>query len=159
MPLKNYQLDPVRKFLSSAWEARVEYNRLTEKIRTMEAQAMNTTATLSAAPGGGGISDTQRLWAALADETAKLKDKLSAALEREHEVEAFVERIDDPMYRMILKLRYVDCLSWPRVMELLSRGGIYYSQRNITRLHGEALEQARRQWIIEHEDKETTYGN
>ena len=155
----NYECaDEVRKYLASVWVTRVEYNRLTEKIRTMETQAMNITATLSATPGGGD-GDAQRLWTALADETAKLKDKLTAVLELEHEVEAFVDRIEDPMYRMILKLRYVDCLSWPHVLELLCRGGVYYSERQMFRLHGEALEQARRQWIIEHEDKETTYGN
>ena len=55
----------------------------------------------------------------------------------------------------MLKLRYLDCLSWERVQELLSRSGVFYSDRHIYRLHGEALEAARRLWAQDNKEEKS----
>ena len=81
MPYSTNTKDPVREFLDSVRTARVEYNRLSEKIRGLEAQCMSVTATLSATPGGGGGGDAEKMWAALADESARLYPLLKAAME------------------------------------------------------------------------------
>ena len=80
----------------------------------------------------------EKMWAALADESARLYPLLKAAMEQERRVENFIDRIPHDSYRLMLKLRYLDCLSWERVQELLSRSGVFYSDRHIYRLHGEA---------------------
>ena len=116
---------------------------------------MSVTATLSATPGGGGGGDAEKMWAALADESARLYPLLKAAMEQERRVENFIDRIPHDSYRLILKLRYLDCLSWERVQELLSRSGVFYSDRHIYRLHGEALEAARRLWAQDNKEEKS----
>lgn len=155
MPYSTNTKDPVREFLDSVRTARVEYNRLSEKIRGLEAQCMSVTATLSATPGGGGGGDAEKMWAALADESARLYPLLKAAMEQERRVENFIDRIPNDSYRLMLKLRYLDCLSWERVQELLSRSGVFYSDRHIYRLHGEALEAARRLWAQDNKEEKS----
>ena len=112
MPYSTNTKDPVREFLDSVRAARVEYNRLSKKIRGLEAQCTSATATLSATPGGGGGGDAEKMWAALADESARLYPLLKAAMEQELRVENFIDRIPNDSYRLMLKLRYLDCLSW-----------------------------------------------
>lgn len=143
--------DPVREFLDSARFARAEFNRLSQRVKQLEAQCTSITAALSATPGGGG-NDAERMWAALADESARLYPQLREAQEREHEVENFINKLEDPAHRLILKLRYLDTLSWPNVNRQLSCGGVFYSDRQIYRLHGDALAAARALWAQEREE-------
>lgn len=46
-----------------------------------------------------------------------------------------IEGLDDRIYRVILKLRYIHELSWPIIAERIS-----YEIRQVHRFHGEALE-------------------
>ena len=146
---QNFSGDPVRDFLNSVRYTRIEYNRLSDRIKALETQCMSITATLSAVPGGGN-ADAERLWAALADESAKLYPKLREIQQCEREVEQFISKLPDSAHRIVLKLRYLDGLSWEHVIGQMTRGGLYYSDRQIYRIHGEALEVARRLWNETH---------
>lgn len=62
-------------------------------------------------------------------------------------VEAFVSRVPDGMHRTILRRRYLDTeRSWPKISQSLAADGVSYSERQLARLHAEAVEVARRLW-------------
>ena len=128
----NLNGDPVRAYLASVAEARLDAKRLGLKLRRLEAQATRVTASLA---------DMR-----VDCELAKLR-----AEEKEKEVAAFIDKLDDPMSRMILKLRYCECLGWIATRkyqrsvqdELVKVAGLDYGDRNLYRLHGIALNEAR----------------
>ena len=142
--------DPVRCFLSSVAEARIEAQRLSFKRQRLEAQVTRITANLTGMPRGGG-GDHELLLAKLADlndnsEKARLK-----AEQQEEEVARFIDRLKDSTSRIILKLRYCECLDWSdttrrrrrSVQGEMAKVGLAYSDRQIFRLHGKALNEAR----------------
>ena len=152
MAYRMSNLDPVREFLNSVRYARIEYNRLSERIKALESRCMSITASLNSAPGGGN-ADAEELWAALADESAKLYPQLRQAREVEREVDRFIDTLPDPAHRLVLKLRYIDVLSWEDVIQRMTQGGLFYSARQVYRIHGEALEVARALWNETHKEK------
>ena len=85
-----------------------------------------------------------------------LQDRLIAAsndwLRRVKDAEDFVDRIGNVEYRILLQLRYIDCNRWDDVQRIMERFGLYYSNRQMFRLHGNALQEARRLWNEESEE-------
>lgn len=136
----------VREFLSSVRTAKIDMLRCQQKIRDAEDQCQRITAQISSAPGGGGDRHKDGPWAALADQRELLERLYEEAIRREIEVEQFIEMITDCNQRLVLRLRYVDLLPWPTIQEKLMEYGICYSERQIFRIHGEALQAARAVW-------------
>lgn len=152
MTYRTANADPTREFLNSVRYARIEYSRLSERIKALESRCMSITASMSAMPDGGG-ADAQALWAALADESAKLYPELRHAQEAEREVNEFINTLPNPAHRLVLKLRYVDVRGWEDVIQHLTQGGLAYSARQVYRIHGEALEVARALWNETHKEE------
>lgn len=82
-------------------------------------------ASTGAAPGRmwgphAGVSDRVGCCAAdIADLTKALTVNCDRAVKKEAEITGFINSVDDPRMRLILKLRFVDCLPWFKVaMEL-----------------------------------------
>ena len=148
-----FERDPVREFLESASEAKLEIARHHARVAELESRATKVTASLHAAPGGGG-SDTQQIWVVLAEERDKAMEAEKLELERYHAVESFIDRMQDKRHRVILRLRYLNALSWIRVQMKLYESGFYYSESHIKKLHGKALNAARELWRKEHEADE-----
>lgn len=69
-----------------------------------------------------------------------------AELDQYHAVERFIARLGDPVCRTVLRLRYLEGLSWTQLQKRLYQDGLYYSERQIFRLHGAALQEARELW-------------
>lgn len=138
--------DPVRRFLESAIEAKIDAARLKRRVTELESRCQKMTAQMKANPGGG-KSDIQELWALLADEVEREKAAQRAALEQYHTVEAFITRLSKPTHRAILKLRYLGGLGWVKVQQELYKQGIFYSERHISRLHNYALDEAFELWV------------
>jgi hypothetical protein len=95
---------------------------------------------------GGGDSDKEKLLAALADEGGEALAKHAEAESRRREIEEFINTLPTPVCRIILRYRYVECLPWTRVIFALRQSGIYYEERQIYYLHGNALKEARKVW-------------
>ncbi len=130
-----------QQFLESALQCRLEQDRLLERIGYMRTRCLKITPTLSAVPGGGN-ADAQALWAALADEERRLTQLLQDELEHARAVEAFIDMLPTPIYREILKYRYLDFLTVPGVTLRLERTGYCRSQRQVERLLAGALDEA-----------------
>lgn len=70
--------DPVREYFQSVYGLKLEIARLTERVRTLQAQCEKMTTVLTGMPRGGS-SDPERLMALLADERAALDARLLQA--------------------------------------------------------------------------------
>jgi hypothetical protein len=143
--------DPVRAYLNSVLEYRMEIRRLRRKIEQLEARATSITASLTGMPRGGG-ADRDAVLVALADVTGEYYKKLNAAEQGELDVISFIDSLPTSEHRLILKLRYVDRKRWPKVLAALKDGGYDLSERQMYRLHGAALNEARHKF---NEQKET----
>lgn len=139
----------LRAFLNSVRYARAECNRISAKVTELEAQATNITPRLTGMPRSGN-ADAQARWACIADETDRLYKQLQYYFDQIHKVEEFIDRIPDDRHREVLKLRYIDCLKWAQVSQRLS-----YEYRHVLRLHGEALEAARRLWAQDNKEEKS----
>lgn len=137
--------DEFYEFINSVRYARAEYERLSLRIKEMEAQAMKVTTTLSGTPGGGN-ADAQALWARIVDDTDELYRLQHTYLSQIKAVEEFCDGIENSMEREVMKLRYVNCLKWRGVEEALDRAGLCYDERTIYRIHRAAMDSAQELW-------------
>lgn len=134
--------DPVRELLNSVLESRIEAKRIERKLAVLEARVTKITSELTGMPGGG-TSDRNAALAAFSDLTRDYYARLVAAENCEIAVTDFINRLSNPDSRMILKLRYVDCKRWPKVLEAMNRVGRDIELRRVFVLHGRALNEAR----------------
>ena len=137
--------DPVRLFLASATAARLEADRHARRVAALDSRCARVTASLHAGPGGG-QADAEALWAALCDARTEAAQAVRAEMDRYRAVENFIARLQDPTHRSILALRYLEGLNWIQVQHRLAEHGSVYSERHVTRLHGQALQAARLIW-------------
>lgn len=138
-------MDQVREFLESAKWARARAARLSYKIEQLTTQVEHITPSYSGMPGGGS-TDVSSAWTALAQLRDEYVKELAKAEQREKDVADFVDSLRSPESREILHLRYCQGMRWPDVIEHLNIGGLYYSDRQVYRLHGKALNEARNKW-------------
>ena len=137
--------DPVRDYLNSVLEYRMEAKRLKRKLAQLEAQATNITSQLTGMPHGG-IADRGAVLASLADAAKDYQWRIDRAERKELEVLDFIDSLPTAESRTILKLRYLDCKRWPKVLAALNAGGMAMSERQMYRLHGRALQEARERY-------------
>lgn len=145
MEQRTVNTDPAKMFLQSVFEARSEAQRLRRKITRLEAQTEHITANLTGMPHSGN-RDSEGAWAALADIRASYAQKLLDAELVEKGVADFIDTLPTRECRVVLRLRYLDCLRWPSVMSGLEKAGICYEERQVYRIHGKALSEAREMW-------------
>lgn len=144
--------DPVREYLNSVLESRMEIKRIKRKLDLLEARALNVTSQLTGMPRGGG-SDRDAVLAALADATADYYRRLAEAEQHELEVLSFIDSIPEQMQRIILKLRYVDRRRWSGVLSELEKFGETMDRATMFRLHGKALNAARKLYKEKNHDE------
>lgn len=134
--------DPVKAYLNSVVECRMEIRRCRRKLEMLEARAMSITSQLTGMPRGGS-ADRDAVLAALADASAEYYARLRSAELRELEVGQLIDSIPDQTYRIILRLRYLERKRWPDILSLLHKEGICEDRSWMFRLHGKALNAAR----------------
>lgn len=134
--MEETELDPARAFLGSALEARIEAGRRSRKVEGLERRCRRVM-------NGHGKS-TQSLWVSLIEERDREVKAVQDEIAKGKAVEEFVDSLDNPMDRSILRLRYLEGQNWVQVQQSLYAEGVYYTDRHITRLHKRALNAARR---------------
>lgn len=136
----------VKEFLLSAGVAWQKAKESEEKILFLTDAANHITTTLSLAPGGGGDVHKDGVMIQLADRMAELREQEQEYLRRVSLVSAFIDLLPTTAHRVLLHLRYVEMLPWSKVRARLPEYKIFYEQRQVYRLHGEALAAARAKW-------------
>lgn len=157
--MRNNNRAEVRQFLTSVREARFMQQRCSVRLKELESQAAKVTAQMNGMPGGGsGDLHKDGIMIALAMQRDRLAAAYREAMATEDAVEAFIQKLPTDSHRCVLRLRYIECLRWPDVLCALANAGLTYSERQMYRLHGEALEQARKLWeqMKETEDEDSS---
>lgn len=145
-------MDEVREFLESAKWAHARAVRLYRKVQALETQVEHITPSYSGMPSGGG-TDSSNAWLALAQLRSDYLAEMVKAERREKEVSDFIEGLYAPENKEVLRLRYCERLRWTDVADRMAAAGYYYTDRQVFRIHGRALNEARKKWKEIHNDE------
>lgn len=135
-------------------EARMEkadfqnYRLLAQEVRTLQARLKELEGAIYAPAGqqyarqpGSSSGRTKTLDDAVAAHAA-LEERLLRMLSEKNRqllvIYQAVEALEEPAERLVMEYRYIDGHSWRKVCYLMQRHG--YSERQVYRLHGRALE-------------------
>lgn len=148
-----HHTDPTRVYLESYREAKYNCLRAKRKMLQLRDECTSTTRCMSdAIVAGDGDKRADNKLVAYAAAVERYHKMETAALLRMADVEAFVDRLPTQQMRFIFRARYVDLLSWAKILTLLQEFGMYYSERQVFNIHGRGLQAARKLWEAEHED-------
>ena len=144
MTEENYD---VRTFLRSVREARMEQRQCERRLDELRSQCERVTAAYGPlTPGGGGDVHKDSLLIAVAEQGEELLEKTKRCVRQVAWVDEFIAGLPDARHRAILRLRYISLLRWDAVRYGMQEVGLYYAERHIYKLHGAALQEARRLW-------------
>lgn len=104
-----------KRELSQLYYLNREIDRECARLAQLEAAATSTTSTISGLPHAGTISDKTAIAAAIADSRAIIETKISLSVIEYNRLTRYIAGIDDSLIRQILKLRYIDGLTWQRI--------------------------------------------
>lgn len=124
-----------KEFLQQYRLAEMEEQRLEHEIERWRSRAEKVTPGYGKAPAGGGdgrsMERTLERMGELAGELTAQRDKL---IRLRREVGAAIDTVPDARLRELLRLRYIEGLSFERIAVSMD-----YSWRQVIRLHGVAL--------------------
>lgn len=130
----------VRRFLMSANEALMEYKRIKRRVDRLSLQCEKLVRQ------GELLRPSERLtelWRLLEEERVREIEAVRHEMERYRAVEDFIAALPDPTARTILRRRYLESEdTWLQIRFRLERDGKYISERQVCRLHAEALRMA-----------------
>lgn len=126
-----------KEFLQQYRLAEMEEQRLEHEIERWRSRAEKVTPGYSKAPAGGGdgrsLEHTLEHLGELAQELTDQRDKL---IRLRREIGAAIDTVPDTRLRELLRLRYIEGMTWERVAVQMG-----YSYMQVCRLHGKALSQ------------------
>lgn len=97
-----------------------EIERLNEELNWMECKSMMKSPILTGMPFGGGVSDRTADYAVRIEEIRNLIDiSVKKLLYTRAEIERFLQEIEDPELRLIIRLRSINHLGWQEIGEEL----------------------------------------
>lgn len=142
-------------FLRSVHDAKIEARRCETRLAELRAQCERLTAAYGDGTPGGGGGDKHRdaVLAAAADQAGELVRAVGLYHRYVDLAEKFIMTLPDVRHRMVLRIRYIDGARWGDVQTALRVYGMSYELRQIFRLHGAALSEARRRfdaWAEKH---------
>lgn len=134
-----------KETLQAVAEMKSQIARLCARIELLEAKCTKVTTRYG---GKAGTLDHNELWNVLSDERSRLSEQLRLVLSMERQLSEWIDRLPRERWRMVLRLRYLDGLSFPEVTGEMSQAfGRSYSSAQIYRFHKDALAAADRIWF------------
>ena len=137
MEANTVAMEAAREFLGRARALRREIENKQRRIQTLRDMATSTTGTMSDMPRSDS-PNLQRMETVLlkaADLEMEVAGDMARLDEIKQEITAAIGELDDYREQEVLFYRYVNCLSWARV--LIECG---YSERSVFRFHDSAIE-------------------
>ncbi len=129
------ELETKKQFLSRFGINEQEIERLEHEIELWESRAERITVSFSPFVDGGGWDDRiQSAVDELVELRAMLYDRLLDSTALRLDIENSISAVSDERLRLLLELRYIDCLTWEKVAEKLNT-----EYRWVLRLHKRAL--------------------
>lgn len=112
-----------------------EINDLLREKERILSRLTRMTSSATGMPRGGGDKDPMTNGVAKMIELEReIDSKVDKLVELRREIEAGIETVDSNTQRRLLKLRYIDGMTWERVAVEMD-----YSYMQVCRLHGKAL--------------------
>ena len=124
-----------RDYLQQARGMRLRIEALNERRQRYEDLATSATAHYRSGPGGTKrVSSVEEYAVKLADLSEEMNLRARIYAEALREIEAAIEAVPVPLYRDVLKLRYLNGWKWERIAEAL-----HYTRQGVGHIHGRAL--------------------
>ena len=111
-----------------------EINDLLRQREAIMARLTRVTTSYSGMPGGGGGDIMTDGVAKLIEVEQEINDRIDALIALRREIEGCIRTVDSSAQRRVLRLRYIEGMTWERVaLEM------HYERTQVWRLHGRAL--------------------
>ena len=124
-----------RDYLQQARGMATRLEALNERRQRYESLATSATAHYRSGPGSTKrVSSVEEYAVKLADLSAEMNLRAEIYAEALREIEAAIDAVPVPLYRDVLKFRYLNGWKWERIAETL-----HYTRPSIGRIHGRAL--------------------
>lgn len=139
----------VQQLLDGMEEAKSQIARLGRKIEYLKTRCASLTSGFEVQVRGG-ESGLEDVWCQLAEERARLTQQLRLVLALERQVERLIDGLPKDRWRMILRYRYLDGMTFPQIAYQLKRDtGREISEVRLHRIHRQALDYAEAHWQSE----------
>ena len=105
-----------KKELSQLYYLKKEIKEQQRRLAELEEAATNCSTKITGLPSGRGISDKTGNYAAqIADLRALLDSNLKKCFDELNRLNRYIQSVDDSQMRTILRLRYIQGLTWQRI--------------------------------------------
>ena len=135
-----------KEYLNQAFELKRDIHRKQNQIAVLQAMAERATSTYQALRTSG-TSKRSKLESAV-DDMADIQTALAGQIEgfkaKYREIAGAIEKVEDPVYRETLTLRYLCFLTWDEIADQMK-----YTVRWTHILHGRALKEVK-EFIVVH---------
>ena len=127
-----------KEFLKQARHIDQRINSKLEQVQSLRELATKATATLSDMPRSAtpNIYRMEDVICKMTDLESEINADIDELIDTKHEVMAVIKMVERPEYQSLLELKYLCMKTWEEVAAELG-----YVYRQITRMHGYALEQ------------------
>lgn len=140
------QYGSVQQLLDSMVEAKSRIARLSRRVELLKTKCGALTAKLTVKTGGG-RDDMEDTWCQLAEERERLAQQLRLLLALERQVEQRIDRLPKDRWRMVLRYRYLDGMTFPCIaFQLKADAGLECTDGRLHQIHRQAMEELERQW-------------
>ena len=120
-----------------------EINDLLRQREAIMARLTRVTTSYSGMPGGGGGDIMTDGVAKLIEVEQEINDRIDALIALRREIEGCIRTVDSSAQRRVLRLRYIEGMSWKRICVEMAASPETYgaTERWIYKLHGMGLAQ------------------
>ena len=127
-----------KEFLKQARHIDQRINSKLEQVQSLRELATKATATLSDMPRSAtpNIHRMEDVICKMMELESEINADIDELINTKHKVMAVIKMVERPEYQSLLELKYLCMKTWEEVADELG-----YVYRQITRMHGHALEQ------------------
>lgn len=122
-----------KEYLSQYSSLDREIHILQEQVKDLEEKA-ESISHMSGSSNGSAFDKIGKTVASLVDTKNKIISMIDKFLVLKKEIEGVIAELDNPKYRQILTLRYINGKKWEKIAEIM-----HMDLRWVHRLHGRAL--------------------
>lgn len=125
----------VKEWLNKGRKINIELQQLREERE----QALDLACSCTSCPNGEKVQTSTKntsdgKFAAYTEYSAMIDKKEFELLVYKSRMHNLINRLDNPTYRTLLSLRYINCKTWEQIAE-----DMHYTTRNVHKIHGGAL--------------------
>lgn len=127
-------IEEKKAYLKSYQRIKKEIRSLDDEIRSLRAGQIFPGIVADGMPKGNGFCDLSVYAARLDELQCRLGEKAEKLIRRQEEIEADIDRMEDPIERALLRNKYIGGMTWEQVAV-----GMGYSWQYIHKIHSRAL--------------------